>query len=253
MTHCMKNWLSRGSECVLIVFSLQKCNQSVDLCSHNLSQTRIFTLLLLYPGWYSYHLLVIFLLPECMSIVNHLMKLAIEESNNWIVDYLEIMCTCVIYSPKPINHYFVRCLAIRTIITSLLAHAHQFSIVVHNQQPLAISRTSKVNLRYCYCCCCCGCCWEKYRWLTQNWSSLTQLPITNISRFDIDFVPHIEDCVSDHPTTRPPDHPTTRPSDCQFWRFWRISIPAVIVWIFIFHALRLYKEKSRAADLYLQL
>ena len=34
--------------------------------------------LLLHQEWYSDNLLVIFLLPECMSIVSHLMNLAIE-------------------------------------------------------------------------------------------------------------------------------------------------------------------------------
>ena len=34
--------------------------------------------LLLHPEWYGYNLLVIFLLPGCMSIVIYLMKLAIE-------------------------------------------------------------------------------------------------------------------------------------------------------------------------------
>ena len=45
----------------------------------------------LHPEWYSYNLLVVFLLSEFTSIVIHLMNLAIEESNNWIVYYLELI------------------------------------------------------------------------------------------------------------------------------------------------------------------
>ena len=91
--NCLKYRLSLGSECVLIAFSLQICNHSVYLMifystAHYTSDFLNFWSV--HPQWYSHKLLVIFLLPECMSIVIHLMKLATEESNNWIADYLEL-------------------------------------------------------------------------------------------------------------------------------------------------------------------
>ena len=45
----------------------------------------------LHPECYGYNLFVIFMLSECIGIVIHLMNLAIEESNIWIDDYLELI------------------------------------------------------------------------------------------------------------------------------------------------------------------
>ena len=78
ISDCLINLLSPGSECVVIDFSLQRCNHSVFLlCMVTHCTSDVLHCWSLHPDWYSYNLLVM-LLPECMSIVSHLINLAVE-------------------------------------------------------------------------------------------------------------------------------------------------------------------------------
>lgn len=49
-------------------------------------------------------MVVVFLLPGCISIFIHLMKLAIEQSTDGIIDYLESLVK-VELKPRILNHF----------------------------------------------------------------------------------------------------------------------------------------------------
>ena len=79
ISDCLKNQLSLGSERVpSLLFHFKNVTAALIhvVTAHYTSEFLHSSLL--HPEWCSYNLLVIFLLPECISIVIHLMKLAIE-------------------------------------------------------------------------------------------------------------------------------------------------------------------------------
>ena len=71
--------ISQLKMCVLITFSLQKCNHSVYLCWHNSLYSCFFYI---FHPYIQNGIIITCLLPECirigMSIVIHLMNSAIE-------------------------------------------------------------------------------------------------------------------------------------------------------------------------------
>ena len=86
----LQNRLSLGSECVFLsLFHFRDVTAVLIYVATAHYTSAVLYCWLVHPEWYSYNLLAIFLLPECRGIVIHLMNLAVEESNNWITDYLE--------------------------------------------------------------------------------------------------------------------------------------------------------------------
>ena len=79
ISDCLKIWLSLRLESVFwLLLHLRNLTTMFIFVATIHYASNFLHFSLLHPEWYSYNLLVIFLLPECMSIVIHPMKLAIE-------------------------------------------------------------------------------------------------------------------------------------------------------------------------------